>query len=774
MIKKKLAIIIRTAGLIALGLAGLFFQSAYGKSPDAIAMRIISNPEHYSALRWYNEKVTVKGSPQLLSVDDYPAVRDGRSVYVSAANIENVVLYTNVYIISYNQEAEQATQDIFGQILAKWRFNTNLDSADGVCSEAASKICLTDTECGTSGFCSSFKARVTRDTVRMSRLMDLKASLESFKKSKGKYPSLSAGSYLPAKTVSVWPSWQESLGKDLGITPPIDPVNNLASCGINYDPTTCWDQTAKSFAWTIPSLPGEEIPADNLVFTYSAAAGGASYKLCGYSESSLMDPALRCSACVPNICADYGGPNSCGANGCGTGDCAPGCSGVQVCSAGSCVAPCVPTSPLCDGVCPSGCTAGLDPDCGCQDSNFCCGSGCNYSNDNNCPAPPGCIPDGCNGVCPAGCTVALDPDCGCADNNSCCGLLCTNSTDNDCPVPPCVPDCTGRVCGSDGCTGSCGSCTAPDTCNASGQCVAACTAVYGCQTSAPPNSSIVSCPGCCGSGSCYGCAVGSSWGGPSINTCGESCTVPDKTTCPGAVGPSPDKVNFELSTYNNTPTTDWHYTSASPKPSTWPATIAHGVIVAQADPASAYGIIRCEDGAIVKRYQYGAGPTINVVTCSASTCVDSDGDTYDTCDPGDPGDDGKVADCNDTAGSGAAINPGVAEICDNIDNNCQSGTDEDCDSDSDNYCGCSQVIAIGAGPVAVCPGTITTDASTITSTCDCDDIDVAVNPGALTCTPGANNNCNAALDCTESGCSAVPACFPTTACTFPFVFPCTF
>ena len=38
---------------------------------------------------------------------------------------------------------------------------------------------------------------------------------------------------------------------------------------------------------------------------------------------------------------------------------------------------------------------------------------------------------------------------------------------------PCVPDCTGRVCGDDGCGGSCGSCTpGVTTCNALGQCVA--------------------------------------------------------------------------------------------------------------------------------------------------------------------------------------------------------------------------------------------------------------------------------------------------------------
>jgi endoglucanase len=39
----------------------------------------------------------------------------------------------------------------------------------------------------------------------------------------------------------------------------------------------------------------------------------------------------------------------------------------------------------------------------------------------------------------------------------------------------CTPDCSGKVCGNDGCGGSCGSCAGGQTCNTSGQCVASCT-----------------------------------------------------------------------------------------------------------------------------------------------------------------------------------------------------------------------------------------------------------------------------------------------------------
>ena len=58
------------------------------------------------------------------------------------------------------------------------------------------------------------------------------------------------------------------------------------------------------------------------------------------------------------------------------------------------------------------------------------------------PPPPVCTPTTplCNGVCPAGCTVAEDPDCPpCQSGNGCCGIGCSHATDPDCPLPGCPP-----------------------------------------------------------------------------------------------------------------------------------------------------------------------------------------------------------------------------------------------------------------------------------------------------------------------------------------------
>ena len=66
-----------------------------------------------------------------------------------------------------------------------------------------------------------------------------------------------------------------------------------------------------------------------------------------------------------------------------------------------------------------------------------------------------CGPDGCGGSCGT-----------CATG--------TCNTAGQCTVASCVPQCTGKTCGPDGCGGTCGTC-ASGTCSASGQCQVACT-----------------------------------------------------------------------------------------------------------------------------------------------------------------------------------------------------------------------------------------------------------------------------------------------------------
>ena len=105
---------------------------------------------------------------------------------------------------------------------------------------------------------------------------------------------------------------------------------------------------------------------------------------------------------------------------------------------------------------------------------------------------------------------------------------------------------------------------------------------------------------------------------------------------------------------------------------------------------------------------------------------------------------GFLADDTDCDDADAAINPGAAEICNGVDDDCDSSVDEPdatdaatwyADADADSYgdaftttTACSQ------------PSGFTTDDS------DCDDSDAAVNPVATELCDGADNDCDGTVD----------------------------
>ena len=110
----------------------------------------------------------------------------------------------------------------------------------------------------------------------------LVAALNAYKAKNGQFPTLPSGSYLPNKTVSVWPSWQANLSRQLGGNLPGDPVNKLGSCAANYDATTCWDEQLKNFAtnFTTPVLP-----SGSLAYAYQVNANSNVYNLCANFET---------------------------------------------------------------------------------------------------------------------------------------------------------------------------------------------------------------------------------------------------------------------------------------------------------------------------------------------------------------------------------------------------------------------------------------------------------------------------------------------------------
>ncbi len=306
---------------------GLFLSfwsinAATDSSPDAIAVRVMPNPDHESPLAWYYDNVDIKGAPQSLIVNGYEAVRDGRTVYVNAANVVPAqtpnwspdMLYTNIYIISFNQQATDETRDIFGQLLQYWKFNADLvdKTGPGICQPKSTescdmakgctgkfidnsceddgsgnffcvKKCLLSDECSYGQYCDSVKAKLVRDVKRMADMREAKIAFEVYNGKNKKYPGLPSGSYLPNKSISVWPSWNETLGKTLGYKLPQDPVNRLQNCPASFDSVTCWNEVDKKYASSF--IYPDYFPEGSLAFAYSWDPKTNVYLFCANFET---------------------------------------------------------------------------------------------------------------------------------------------------------------------------------------------------------------------------------------------------------------------------------------------------------------------------------------------------------------------------------------------------------------------------------------------------------------------------------------------------------
>lgn len=252
---------------------------------DVVGIRIYTNKDHKDAATWYKENViSPSASVTPIKVDGYLGVQDDRTVYVSAANIVQYMdggvvrsnFFTNMYVIAYNQQAAPNTLNIFKQMLGNWKFNKNI-MQDKTLQAAELE-----------------KDKLRRDVIRLEDLYKLGLVLDSYKSGhNGLCPVLDAGTYIKNHSISTWPSWQATLGNELGTALPVDPLNimsttmgnqydctndvdkdncqNICSrdnsgnalkgcpanqqcvadycsmCGAEYDPLTCWDNTNLKF-----------------------------------------------------------------------------------------------------------------------------------------------------------------------------------------------------------------------------------------------------------------------------------------------------------------------------------------------------------------------------------------------------------------------------------------------------------------------------------------------------------------------------------------------
>jgi len=300
----------------------LFTFSEPELKKDAIGLRIASNPLHLSPKEWYRAK-GFRGSTEELQVDGYEAIRDGRTVYISAMSTDGPgePMYSNIYIISYNDDAEPVTREIYDALLETMTFNTNLQQdiaeacqdANGnliVSSDGLPVHCGADWECdvyGADTICSNFKRKVQRDMLRLSDFQEVTQALESAKDRDGTYPRLGSGSYLPGLSTSMWPSWEAAFTQAVlpqGGSLPTDPINRFVTCGRcsqsgtacivaddcprngeecyaedGFDPATCWNAQALQYR-----CPRESDDPSSRLYQYRSLDVGRRYELASEFE----------------------------------------------------------------------------------------------------------------------------------------------------------------------------------------------------------------------------------------------------------------------------------------------------------------------------------------------------------------------------------------------------------------------------------------------------------------------------------------------------------
>ncbi len=267
---------------------------------DAIGVRVLQNPEYLTPAKWFKEQ-GFTGSATPTELDGYEAVRAGNTIYAAATNIGEVggitKIFPNIYVISYNNDAKNASKQVFEKILKNFRFNSNTDEitdvnlckaggnylkdkdenfiscrwngdcvelcTNGTC-DISGKSCENNNECtlkeNVNAFCDSDKDKLRRDMKRLTDITEFVEIVHDYGSSNGhcavtknqactqdvhcpgeetcvpNVPSLASGSFVPSYSLSTWGSWNSVLGNELGSSIPVDPINEFWLSCRDYGP----------------------------------------------------------------------------------------------------------------------------------------------------------------------------------------------------------------------------------------------------------------------------------------------------------------------------------------------------------------------------------------------------------------------------------------------------------------------------------------------------------------------------------------------------------
>ncbi|MBT5503629.1 hypothetical protein HOK15_05455 [Candidatus Falkowbacteria bacterium] len=250
---------------------------------DAISLRIYENSENLPPDIWYQKYAPNAGNANPVQVDCqtddygtfcYPAVQDGPTVYVAASNLaptvegEKTKIYNNIYVLGHSLGSNEATMNIYSQLVNLLWFNTDLVTDSGVQPE---------------------KVKLIRDSQRIMDMILMRQYVKLYKQGhNGQVPQLDSGTYVRGRVFSVWPSWQNEFSSAIQQVMPIDPLNHFK-----------WEKASKANTGVKCPDPQFVEPGD-LAYQCPNPIGGSP------GDYQCKIPALFCVQCPngydPNTC----------------------------------------------------------------------------------------------------------------------------------------------------------------------------------------------------------------------------------------------------------------------------------------------------------------------------------------------------------------------------------------------------------------------------------------------------------------------------------------
>ena len=266
---------------------------------DVIVVRVFQPSDtdiadnYYSLSRWYASQ-NLKGASTPTVVDGYEALKGPVGTYVGSfvAKPDRPTTSAEYYVLHITANANPRPSTI----LALNKFISNMTLSKSIVR----------------------KEELQRDLVRILDLKQMDDLLKAYRATapcakditKPCYPALEGGAYMRHQTISGFPSWNATLGNDLGVALPADPHPDAESrplgvCKTPYDTQTCWDDGGKEFFYKTKTrvsdveiaLDAPQVHAYSYKFIPRSAGKTDTYRVCARLEFFMTDQGRK--LCFP-------------------------------------------------------------------------------------------------------------------------------------------------------------------------------------------------------------------------------------------------------------------------------------------------------------------------------------------------------------------------------------------------------------------------------------------------------------------------------------------